>query len=83
MVHVDGLLVVNGVNDPVENDAGSEECNAFDDVKLFVSGWELTVGVETSIISGEKSICLKQKSIKNRWEMNCYLNDREKSNKAM
>jgi hypothetical protein len=36
IVHVDGFVVINGVNDDAENDEGSDECSVFD--KLFVSG---------------------------------------------
>lgn len=49
IVHVDGFVVDKGVIDGVENDDGSDECNAFDDVKLLVNGCELADGVETSI----------------------------------
>ena len=49
IVHVEGLVVDKGTNVDVENDDGSEECNAFDDVKLLVNGCEVADGVETSI----------------------------------
>lgn len=38
------------INDEVGNEDGREECKLFDDVKLFVSWWELTGGVEISMI---------------------------------
>ncbi len=49
IVHVDGFGVVNGANDVVENDVGSDECRVFVVGKLFVNGWELTGGFEMSM----------------------------------
>lgn len=58
-VHIDGFVVVNGVSVDVENDAGSDECNVFDAVKLLLNWWELTGGLETSMIEIiKKAKCL-------------------------